>query len=186
MWNRCTAKSGIEPDECVATVREILTVTPHLRFAGLMTIGRPDADAEQPDFKVRTLHSTPFHCAASDLIARMCGFILQCLVQCRTKVADALGVEASTLDLSMGMSHDYREAVRRCNPRALELVSLCQSPCTLAWLGMPSQSLTITVWFTDSIWQHQCASRKHDIRRSPLSSEIASNCGVIIVSGSWR
>jgi len=62
MWNRCTAKSGIEPDECVATVREILTVRPHLRFAGLMTIGRPDADAEQPDFKVRTLHSISLRC----------------------------------------------------------------------------------------------------------------------------
>ena len=35
------------------------------------------------------------------------------LVRCREEVADALGVEVDSLDLSMGMSGDYESAIER-------------------------------------------------------------------------
>jgi uncharacterized pyridoxal phosphate-containing UPF0001 family protein len=37
-----------------------------------------------------------------------------CLMQCRAEVAKALGVPEDSLELSMGMSGDFEQAVRRC------------------------------------------------------------------------
>jgi len=81
------SKSGIEPSECVGLVETILKEYKNLNFRGLMTIGAPDATPEQPDFKR--------------------------LVECRKQVCEKLKLEPESLELSMGMSHDYEVAVRR-------------------------------------------------------------------------
>lgn len=57
----------------------------HLIMAGLMTIGQPDYSSKPENFT--------------------------CLTDVRQKVAEALGVEAESLELSMGMSGDFEQAV---------------------------------------------------------------------------
>lgn len=80
------SKSGIPTGECVALAEHIVKQCPSLRLAGLMTIGDPDRHVvPNPDFEA--------------------------LVQCRAAVAAALGVDADTLELSMGMSGDFEHAV---------------------------------------------------------------------------
>jgi len=82
-------KSGISPQEAVKLAKEIYENTNKkydgLILKGLMTIGKLEGDASV-DF--------------------------QCLVDCRKEVADALGIDTSKLELSMGMSHDYELAAR--------------------------------------------------------------------------
>lgn len=58
----------------------------HLRLAGLMTIGQPDYSSRPENFT--------------------------CLASCRADVAAALGMTAGSLELSMGMSGDFEQAVR--------------------------------------------------------------------------
>ena len=56
---------------------------------GLMTIGSFDHDLSEgpnPDF--------------------------QCLLKCREQICDSLGLQQNSVELSMGMSHDYEHAVR--------------------------------------------------------------------------
>ncbi len=57
----------------------------HLRLAGLMTIGQPDYSSRPENFT--------------------------CLASCRAEVVAALGVATDSLELSMGMSGDFEQAV---------------------------------------------------------------------------
>ena len=76
-------KSGIRPgEECVTLCRYISQNCPHLQLMGLMTIG---AVGDTSCFNV--------------------------LAKDRTNVAAALGVSADSLELSMGMSGDFEEAI---------------------------------------------------------------------------
>jgi PLP dependent protein len=76
-------KSGVTPEQAIDLCRHIVQKCPHLSFMGLMTIG---ARGDASDF--------------------------QSLVQCRLSVAHALQVDPSSIELSMGMSDDYQEAIR--------------------------------------------------------------------------
>jgi pyridoxal phosphate enzyme (YggS family) len=79
------SKSGVEPNGVVALCQEILANCPTLRIKGLMTIGAP-GDWECFDT----------------------------LVTCKQQVIDALlPFDHSSLELSMGMSSDYEQAIAR-------------------------------------------------------------------------
>lgn len=86
-----SSKSGCEPDAAAALVRQIRDECPHLHVQGLMTIGaiaRSEAAGkgeENEDFKV--------------------------LKQVRERVVKELGMEVGELELSMGMSGDFEDAV---------------------------------------------------------------------------
>ena len=71
-------------EEAVALAKHVRDACPQLRFVGLMTIGAP---GEMGCFDT--------------------------LVDCRATVAEALGVEPTSLELSMGMSGDFEEAIKR-------------------------------------------------------------------------
>ncbi|CAK0804882.1 unnamed protein product [Prorocentrum cordatum] len=79
-------KNGVPPDEvsqlCVLISRELRG----LELAGLMTIGAPDYSG----------------CRTEDF---------ETLRTCRAQAAAALGVEEAALELSMGMSSDYENAI---------------------------------------------------------------------------
>ncbi|KAG2447040.1 hypothetical protein HYH02_007791 [Chlamydomonas schloesseri] len=84
------SKYGVEPSECVALARHIVQNCPKLRLAGLMTIGMPDYSSRPENFT--------------------------CLAACRDAVAaDLLGLgladPAHSLELSMGMSGDFEQAI---------------------------------------------------------------------------
>jgi len=81
------SKSGIEPTrEAVQELaRHIRDACPRLRLVGLMTIGMPDYTCTPENF--------------------------QCLARCREYAAEALGMDAADLELSMGMSGDYEQAI---------------------------------------------------------------------------
>lgn len=79
------SKFGVEPDEAVALAEHVHKACPCLRLAGLMTIGQPDYSSRPENFA--------------------------CLTQVRETVAGALGIEPSSLELSMGMSADFEQAV---------------------------------------------------------------------------
>ena len=84
-----TTKSGLNPNDpaaLVAICRHIVERCPHLLFSGLMTIGNPDGETAVQDF--------------------------DCLFHARDTVAAALGVPATSLELSMGMSGDFETAIR--------------------------------------------------------------------------
>jgi len=78
------SKSGTNPANIAALAKEVSQLG-GLRLAGLMTIGRPDAGKDQPDFVT--------------------------LKECRRLVAEALAVEETSLELSMGMSADFEDAI---------------------------------------------------------------------------
>jgi len=78
-------KSGVSDEkECAALAKEIAESCPNLRIDGLMTIGAP-----------------------GDLSC------FDLLVECRKSVAEILSVDVDSLELSMGMSGDYVEAIQR-------------------------------------------------------------------------
>jgi len=77
-------KSGVAPSEAPALAQHITDTCPHLALRGLMTIGGAGEGAR--DFKV--------------------------LFECRSAVCEALGVAAESLELSMGMSGDFEEAIK--------------------------------------------------------------------------
>jgi PLP dependent protein len=89
------SKHGVDPGPaCVDLARHIHQRCPHLRLAGLMTIGMPDYSSRPENF--------------------------ECLNRCRDEVArEVLGLGpgakaeevASALELSMGMSGDFEQAV---------------------------------------------------------------------------
>lgn len=83
------AKGGVAPEATSAIVAHIREQCPHLSFAGLMTIGEYGRVMEpgqtNPDFIK--------------------------LVECRTAVAAAAGLENDDVEISMGMSGDYVHAI---------------------------------------------------------------------------
>jgi len=81
-----TAKSGCEPSECVQLVDDIKKECPNLKLSGLMTIGRPDAPPDQPDFIL--------------------------LSNLKKVVCEKLSIRGEDFDLSMGMSHDFEQAIQ--------------------------------------------------------------------------
>eukprot|EP00887_Chlorella_sp_A99_P002723 scaffold6.g2723.t1 len=81
------SKYGVDPGEAtVALARHVAEQCPHLRLAGLMTIGMPDYSSRPENFS--------------------------CLAACRAEVAAALGLAEGELELSMGMSGDFEQAVQ--------------------------------------------------------------------------
>lgn len=78
-------KFGVEPEKALELARHIHEQCKHLRFAGLMTIGMPDYTSKPENF--------------------------ECLSRCRSEISDALGLDPASLELSMGMSGDYEQAV---------------------------------------------------------------------------
>jgi PLP dependent protein len=80
-------KSGISPKDAVNTARTIKNQCPHLQFAGLMTIGSPEASKYEinPDFEI--------------------------LSNLKVAIERELGFD--NLELSMGMSDDYLMAVNQ-------------------------------------------------------------------------
>ncbi|PRW55987.1 proline synthase co-transcribed bacterial-like protein -like [Chlorella sorokiniana] len=79
------SKYGVEPQDCVALARHIHTSCSNLRLAGLMTIGMPDYSSRPENF--------------------------QCLAECRSAVCEALGLPEAEVELSMGMSGDFEQAI---------------------------------------------------------------------------
>ncbi|GFH48136.1 hypothetical protein CTEN210_04612 [Chaetoceros tenuissimus] len=79
------SKSGVNNAlECAELAKEILESCPNLKIDGLMTIGAPG----------------DYSC-------------FDTLVECRKEVAEAIAVDVDSLVLSMGMSGDYQEAIKR-------------------------------------------------------------------------
>ena len=79
------SKHGVEPQDATALAAHIVESCPNLKFAGFMTIGMPDYTSKPENF--------------------------DCLKECRRKAAEALGVEEETMELSMGMSGDFENAI---------------------------------------------------------------------------
>jgi len=85
-------KNGLEPDSVLETVQHIRQKCPKLKFSGLMTIGNLGnslsavKDGGNPDF--------------------------QTLREVRRKVSQQLNVPESEIELSMGMSNDFEEAIK--------------------------------------------------------------------------
>lgn len=81
-------KNGIPPSEVETLTKYILNECKNLKLEGLMTIGKygynPE-DGPNPDFV--------------------------CLKQCRDEICQNLGLDWKELNLSMGMSTDYEQAV---------------------------------------------------------------------------
>lgn len=84
-------KSGVAPSETAALCRHIRSECPHLRLAGLMTIG---AIARSQSEGVEN----------EDFI---------CLRETRDAVAQELDLPAGELELSMGMSADFEAAIKQ-------------------------------------------------------------------------
>jgi len=85
-------KNGIEPSDVVETVKFILEKCPHLKFCGLMTIGNlgnslsATTVGENPDFST--------------------------LSKVRKDVSEATNISEEDMELSMGMSNDFEEAIK--------------------------------------------------------------------------
>lgn len=76
-------KSGVEPESCISLARFIIERCPNLAFSGLMTIGMP---GETNDFRI--------------------------LSSLRDSLCAELSLDKSSVELSMGMSSDYEQAIR--------------------------------------------------------------------------
>ncbi|KAK9845726.1 hypothetical protein WJX81_000672 [Elliptochloris bilobata] len=79
------SKYGVAPGEATALARHVAGECSHLRLAGLMTIGQPDYSSRPENF--------------------------ECLRRCRGDVAAVLSLREDDLELSMGMSGDFEQAV---------------------------------------------------------------------------
>jgi len=89
-------KNGVAPGpETLDLSRHILEKCPNLVFKGLMTIG--DLGNSKPSQPRTQLDSNP------DFLS---------LIKCRKEVCDELNLAEANLELSMGMSNDYEEAIR--------------------------------------------------------------------------
>lgn len=83
-----SSKHGSASDAVIDTVRHVINSCNHLEFLGFMTIGRTGHDysiGPNPDF--------------------------ECLVQIRKEVCDELGLSMDKVELSMGMSSDFEQAI---------------------------------------------------------------------------
>jgi len=85
-------KNGLEPLEGVECAKYIVEQCPNLRLSGLMTIGNLGNS-----LKTTTQEQNP------DFLK---------LIETRKLVADALKRDEGSLELSMGMSNDFEEAIR--------------------------------------------------------------------------
>lgn len=81
------SKNGVDAMDVVGLSRTIATECEGLELAGFMTIGAPDYSG----------------CRTEDF---------ETLIRCRSEAAEALGMEAGSLHLSMGMSNDFETAIR--------------------------------------------------------------------------
>uniref|UniRef100_A0A061R944 Pyridoxal phosphate homeostasis protein n=1 Tax=Tetraselmis sp. GSL018 TaxID=582737 RepID=A0A061R944_9CHLO len=79
------SKSGVSPDDAVELARHVHNGCQNLRLAGLMTIGMPDYTSRPENF--------------------------QCLKECRKRICKELGLQEDELELSMGMSGDFENAI---------------------------------------------------------------------------
>lgn len=85
-------KNGLEPSEVLETVKFILEKCPNLKFRGLMTIGNlgnslaASKEGANPDFET--------------------------LADVRRKVSEATNINETEIELSMGMSNDFEEAIK--------------------------------------------------------------------------
>merc|ERR1712106_436516 len=85
-------KNGLEPSEIIDTVKFILEKCPNLKFSGLMTIGNLGNSlaasnvGENPDFST--------------------------LSNVRKEVSEATNISEADIELSMGMSNDFEEAIK--------------------------------------------------------------------------
>jgi PLP dependent protein len=79
------SKYGVEPAAVAELAKHIASECPHLRLAGLMTIGQLDYSSRPENFTE--------------------------LTRCRDAAAEAAGLSAEELELSMGMSADYEQAI---------------------------------------------------------------------------
>ncbi|EEH51541.1 uncharacterized protein MICPUCDRAFT_53734 [Micromonas pusilla CCMP1545] len=83
------SKHGVEPNAATALASHIVNeCAPALAFRGLMTIGMPDYTSRPENF---------------ELLAKA--------RSTRDDVCDALGLDATEVELSMGMSGDYESAI---------------------------------------------------------------------------
>jgi PLP dependent protein len=78
-------KFGVDPGEVEKLASHVVSECKHLRLAGLMTIGQPDYSSRPENF--------------------------ECLTECRKRVCEALGLNEDKLELSMGMSGDFEQAI---------------------------------------------------------------------------
>jgi len=81
-------KSGCDIAQVSTLVKYVVHNCPNLKFMGLMTIGMFGyniVNGPNPDFI--------------------------CLIKCREKVCDELGIDKKDIELSMGMSSDYEHAI---------------------------------------------------------------------------
>ncbi|CAD7700213.1 unnamed protein product [Ostreobium quekettii] len=79
------SKSGLSPEDVVSLARHVHTQCQYLELKGLMTIGMPDYTSHPENFL--------------------------CLLKCREAVCRDLDIPVDDLDLSMGMSGDYEQAI---------------------------------------------------------------------------
>lgn len=86
--SREDVKGGIEPENCNALVKYVLNQCPSLRFIGLMTIGKYGYDI--------SLGPNPDYLS---------------LTSCRESLCNELELEKDQVELSMGMSDDYEQAI---------------------------------------------------------------------------
>lgn len=92
-----TGKSGVAPDQCLAVATHIERNCDNLKLSGFMSIGARGHDyssGPNPDFEA--------------------------LIKCREEACKALDLNEADMELSMGMSGDFEEAVsfnptRFCN-----------------------------------------------------------------------
>lgn len=80
------SKSGVDPKDVVEIARFIHNECEQLKFSGLMTIGVPDSTSDRPVDFVRLLES-------------------------RDEVCENLELDPEQVEVSMGMSGDYEQAV---------------------------------------------------------------------------
>ncbi|KAI9673462.1 MAG: hypothetical protein M1817_002924 [Caeruleum heppii] len=90
-------KSGVAPTEASSLTSHILDKCPHLHLLGFMTIGALASTA--PSSENNTTSNEPNPDFAT-------------LVRVRDEVTKELGLEPARLEVSMGMSGDFEEAVR--------------------------------------------------------------------------
>eukprot|EP00250_Pteridium_aquilinum_P025190 c30308_g1_i1 orf=56-838(+) len=79
------SKYGVEPSDCVELAKHVKFQCPNLKFSGLMTIGMPDYSSRPENFTT--------------------------LVDCRACVSKELEIPENELELSMGMSGDFEQAI---------------------------------------------------------------------------
>lgn len=79
------SKYGVDPEACLELARHVVSQCPNLEFSGLMTIGMMDYSSKPQNF--------------------------QKLVECRDEISVDFGVSPLSLELSMGMSGDFEQAI---------------------------------------------------------------------------